>query len=1060
MLAILACVHPRSEHPLTNPESPDALLARARAMAANLEIGARNTDRAKTLLEEGLAVIATEPDPLVKGTLLLGLTPLLLGVGQDVKAVQVFDEGADLVGHDPNGVTYILEAVHKGILPEVDRLEVPVIGALILEKVLAIPKIKEDSKIALPLYATLAEFYERGGNPLRSTQIVIKTLGELRTKPNPRVLQDLLLSQARAAGGLGGTETVASGYRAAMVAAGDNLGLLFRGLGQAIGLAMDIGRYQDAVDFALIGLPIAAYNFPEDDVMGFLLQAAQASAQLGRFDLAVDSISLAILRLPQAHADWGPRVWLAASDVYDLAGDDDRAAGLLAKAAATPPALSRSVGQFAVPERMLQLGRVYGRLGNLLGSESAFRECIGFSTVMVRRAAVEVTCRLALARLLRDRDDSSEASTETQKALAAARVGVGPSRLYLGALKFDLLEQLNATAYDSILKGDPDSAEKGIGTGLTLTAPREGSATVWGLAYRALFQALELLLTKRTQSRLGDVTPLKETLAKLFEEPYLSAREIEPIFRVGRILSELGEDELALYVLGELTTRIEYVRRLLNDRQLQVSFSAARNGIFEAITNIYLRQGTQDSVLKALAVREANRARAVGAFGVPGDHAPSGEPVKGSAVDMARARLETMRRSRVEPGSREELVAAHELLSLKVYPKGDAPIFGDVHEKPSAAAQHGVVPAFDFAAFQSRLGPPVAVLVYHLSEDVSGVWVILKDSVRWRALRPLREIEEAILRFRTALLSPEDLLESRLRRSAEMAYEALIGPAASDIDEKDELVIIPDQRTFSVPFEALVMSKGANAGKYLVEKYQVSYQLSLKLLQQSLDSTGGAARRQPKLLLVGDPAEPGRTTAPAGGAKPPLPELVWAKHEIDAVMRIFGSGSTVTYRGKEARKEVLRRNLDDFTNVHFATHGVVNERYPWASYLAVSDDDGQLTLWELSNLHFSADLVVLSACESGLGRVLAGEGIWGFPSQFLASGAKNVVASLWRVEDESTAAVMQNLYRAIMMESERFATALREAKLKLLKDKRWHHPYFWAPFVLYGGADMMDPEAR
>jgi len=94
---------------------------------------------------------------------------------------------------------------------------------------------------------------------------------------------------------------------------------------------------------------------------------------------------------------------------------------------------------------------------------------------------------------------------------------------------------------------------------------------------------------------------------------------------------------------------------------------------------------------------------------------------------------------------------------------------------------------------------------------------------------------------------------------------------------------------------------------------------------------------------------------------------------------------------------------------------------------------------------------VLSACETGVGRVLGGEGVQSFASHFLAAGAKNVVVSLWRVEDRSTAELMKEFYTAMKPEFNRFGRALRIAKLKLLNDERWAHPYYWAPFVLYGG---------
>ena len=165
--------------------------------------------------------------------------------------------------------------------------------------------------------------------------------------------------------------------------------------------------------------------------------------------------------------------------------------------------------------------------------------------------------------------------------------------------------------------------------------------------------------------------------------------------------------------------------------------------------------------------------------------------------------------------------------------------------------------------------------------------------------------------------------------------------------------------------------------------------------------------------------------------------------------------NVVIYVGDNARKERFQEQLSKATIAHFATHGVLNERYPWASYMALTGENGHLFLDELPRTPITADLVVLSACETGRGRILAGEGVWGFQSQFLSAGAKNVVGTLWRVEDESTAEFMEEFYRDMGSQPKGYADALRAAKLKLLHSDKWHHPYYWAPFVLYGEAPTL-----
>ncbi|MEO6725408.1 MAG: CHAT domain-containing protein, partial [Blastocatellia bacterium] len=149
--------------------------------------------------------------------------------------------------------------------------------------------------------------------------------------------------------------------------------------------------------------------------------------------------------------------------------------------------------------------------------------------------------------------------------------------------------------------------------------------------------------------------------------------------------------------------------------------------------------------------------------------------------------------------------------------------------------------------------------------------------------------------------------------------------------------------------------------------------------------------------------------------------------------------------------------LGQYRIVHFATHGLLNSEHPELSGLVLSlvdaagkPQDGFLRLHEIYNLKLNADLVVLSACQTGLGKQVKGEGLVGLTRGFMYAGAPRVVASLWQVNDLATAELMKHFYRALLKEGQRPAAALRAAQLELRKEKRWAAPYFWAAFVLQG----------
>jgi CHAT domain-containing protein len=149
--------------------------------------------------------------------------------------------------------------------------------------------------------------------------------------------------------------------------------------------------------------------------------------------------------------------------------------------------------------------------------------------------------------------------------------------------------------------------------------------------------------------------------------------------------------------------------------------------------------------------------------------------------------------------------------------------------------------------------------------------------------------------------------------------------------------------------------------------------------------------------------------------------------------------------------------LSNYRIIHFATHGLLNSEHPELSGLVLSlvdengkSQDGFLRMNEIYNLKLPADLIVLSACQTALGKEIKGEGLVGLTRGFMYAGAQRVVASLWQVDDLATAELMKSFYRGILKDGMRPAQALRFAQLELLKQQRWSSPYFWAPFVIQG----------
>jgi len=149
--------------------------------------------------------------------------------------------------------------------------------------------------------------------------------------------------------------------------------------------------------------------------------------------------------------------------------------------------------------------------------------------------------------------------------------------------------------------------------------------------------------------------------------------------------------------------------------------------------------------------------------------------------------------------------------------------------------------------------------------------------------------------------------------------------------------------------------------------------------------------------------------------------------------------------------------IGDYQIVHFATHGFLDSEHPKLSGILLTKVDqngvernGLLALHDIYTLDLSAELTVLSACQTALGKDVKGEGLVGFTHSFMSAGSKSVVASLWKVNDQATASLMSDFYESMLRKGIPPVAALRAAKLKLMQDRRWNAPYYWAGFVFQG----------
>ncbi len=383
---------------------------------------------------------------------------------------------------------------------------------------------------------------------------------------------------------------------------------------------------------------------------------------------------------------------------------------------------------------------------------------------------------------------------------------------------------------------------------------------------------------------------------------------------------------------------------------------------------------------------------------------------RGSRIDarsvMTPAELARERELRSDPGRyeafRADLYAAHPELRIR-----------------SASP-----PALDTASLASLLPRgDDAILEYALTGSRLLIFVVTRGGVRTVERTVEREhLRRVVERFAHEIATRN----LGFRKTARELHDLLVAPAGAALASARRICIIPDDELWRVPFQALL----DRDEHYLIEQSAVFYAPSIAVLQQMKSAP---ALQFDSLLAVGNPA---------------IPET---SREIAALRELYaGAAVTALTDADETRVKSL---LPRFRIVHFATHGVFDDRNPLDSHLLFEPsraDDGRLEARELLPMRLQAALIVLSACQTAAGRVAPGEGMIGMSWALFVAGCPAMAASQWKVESESTTAMMIAFHRQLIVNQLTIAESLRNAQLSLLHNSRYEHPFYWASFVALG----------
>jgi CHAT domain-containing protein len=288
-----------------------------------------------------------------------------------------------------------------------------------------------------------------------------------------------------------------------------------------------------------------------------------------------------------------------------------------------------------------------------------------------------------------------------------------------------------------------------------------------------------------------------------------------------------------------------------------------------------------------------------------------------------------------------------------------------------------------------------------------------------------------------------------------------------------QLVIIPDASLSFLPFEALY-----DGSQYLIEKYNIKY-LPAASIYPLLQSPHRVTESQ-LFAVAGSGFESGDNLISQTSSQSNFASLPFTLLEVDSILVNFDRYNVL--KNEDVTEAYLKsQNLGDYQFLHFATHGTIDEVNPSQSGLILSKrteteslfgEDGFLNSSEIAGLTLNADLVVLSACNTGMGKIVTGEGLLGLQRSFLSAGASSVMVSLWNVFDRSTSIFMSSFYKNMLAHQHEDyglweqtldwfgmhthpvfdykANALRDTKLAMIKHPYYNHPIHWAPFVLIG----------
>ena len=548
-------------------------------------------------------------------------------------------------------------------------------------------------------------------------------------------------------------------------------------------------------------------------------------------------------------------------------------------------------------------------------------------------------------------------------------------------------------------------------------------------------------------------------------------------------------------------TIIESTRSQLTSQQLRASFFASRQAHYKLYVDLLMRmhrnQPSAGHDAEALQANERARARSLLEM-LTESRADIRQGVETRLLDRERnlhqqitTKAERLTRLLSSTHTEEQAATAKKEIDLLLndYQEAESQIRA---KSPRYAALTQPQPLSLKEIQKQVVDQDTLLLEYSLGDKCSYLWVVSQDSIHSFELPKRSEIEAAAIKFRDLVTTYKNRERQSQSEAATTLSRMLLEPARSLLGQK-RLLIVGDGILQYLPFAALpepvANSKITSKYQPLLVKHEIVSLPSASVLAVLRQEIRGRKPAPMTVAVLADPVfqndDPrlkqrgNNMEGPVGDSTPSNPttdqktdversaweagigklqRLPYSRKEAEAIVAQTPDGQNLRALDFDASRTVaISEKLAEFRIVHFATHGLLNNQHPELSGIVLSlvnekgeAQNGFLRLHEVYNLKLPADLIVLSACQTALGKEVKGEGLVGLTRGFMYAGAERIVVSLWAVSDEATAEVMKRFYEGMLKRGMRPAAALRAAQLATWKSSYWEAPYYWAGFILQG----------